>query len=346
MPSIDYLTGLKTITREITNGLAPKEILRLILHTALEFSGGKEAVFNLSREHLKCITDVDEAKVVDLSLGENTRLVSDHPASPYEIESEEDIAEDMEPMVIEKGDSFVLRFQAGEITLVESVVDVGSETKQKLSLTILADLLAGILKNAIDSKVIFDRVKAQEREYKQLLRHNTSLQTKAMIDNLTGLHNRGFFERSLRYELERYQRYKTSMGVIMFDVDHFKAVNDIHGHLVGDASLKHLANVAKASLRNADILARYGGDEFIALLPHTTGEGANITAKRLRQNVEGAPLNMDDGEIHLTVSVGVTVLSSGDTPAAADVLRSADRALYRAKNAGRNRVSIAEDLSH
>jgi diguanylate cyclase (GGDEF)-like protein len=174
----------------------------------------------------------------------------------------------------------------------------------------------------------------------QLLKKNMELRERTMIDELTGLFNRRYFERSLSYDIERFRRYKRPFGVILFDVDHFKAVNDHYGHSVGDAALKHLAESARKAVRGADMAARYGGEEFALILPETGREGAMILAERLRSQVESSSLTIESGELHITISLGVTAVEGEFAGDAEDVMRLVDNALYAAKDAGRNCLSV------
>ncbi len=158
-------------------------------------------------------------------------------------------------------------------------------------------------------------------------------------DPLTGIYNRrAFFERA-QEELRRSYRYGTPVSILMLDIDHFKRVNDRYGHTTGDQVLQYIAMLCAQSLREIDRFGRYGGEEFIALLPQTGHESALVTAERLRVLVEQAVIPIETGEIRCTVSVGVsTFLAGGES--LEDLLERADRALYRAKRAGRNRVEV------
>lgn len=169
----------------------------------------------------------------------------------------------------------------------------------------------------------------------------------AALDPLTGAANRRLLLGSLSRDIARAVRTGAPLAVLMVDIDHFKKVNDQHGHLVGDAVLRHLVNVLRAKVREQDLVGRYGGEEFLLLLADTSPQGAAQLAEVLRQAVAAAPhplASAPGGAIAITVSIGVFggTLQAGDT---ADMLiEAADRALYRAKNLGRNRVEIADGL--
>jgi two-component system cell cycle response regulator len=158
----------------------------------------------------------------------------------------------------------------------------------------------------------------------------------SVTDGLTGLRNYRFFQQAINRETERAMRFGRPMGLLMLDLDHFKAVNDTHGHQVGDAVLIGVADRVRAEVREVDLVARYGGEEFVVVLPETDRQGAEHIADRICERVRSRPLHAAGVEVRLTVSVGVAVLpDDGTTPSA--LIRAADDALYAAKAAGRDR---------
>ncbi|WP_243362265.1 sensor domain-containing diguanylate cyclase [Fundidesulfovibrio terrae] len=167
------------------------------------------------------------------------------------------------------------------------------------------------------------------------------LKRRADRDGLTGLYNRRSFDARLDQELKRHIRHKEGFVLLMADLDHFKAVNDTHGHLAGDAALKHAAHALESGLRSSDFLARYGGEEFAVILPHTGQSQAWMLAERLRRRVSSITLRYAGRMIPLTISIGMTGFAPGQAATPASLVAQADQALYAAKLAGRNRVSIA-----
>ena len=157
-------------------------------------------------------------------------------------------------------------------------------------------------------------------------------------DSLTELFNHRHSLELLSNELHRVGRYEGGIGVLMIDIDHFKAVNDAHGHQAGDHVLREISRRLRDGLRAVDSLGRYGGEEFLIILPHTTEEDARQTAERLRRAIADEPFRAAGHEFQVTVSIGVSSYpsSAADTPDA--LIGEADAALYRAKQAGRNRV--------
>lgn len=166
----------------------------------------------------------------------------------------------------------------------------------------------------------------------------TILRRLANTDSLTGLYNRRHFFELAEHEFERAQRYDRPLSVIILDVDEFKQVNDTHGHIAGDRVLQVLAKLCQANLREADLLGRYGGEEFVALLPESDLVVARRVVERLRQQVAHTAVDIDEGVVSITISVGVAARDES-CPDVETLLDCADRALYAAKHAGRNRVS-------
>ena len=157
----------------------------------------------------------------------------------------------------------------------------------------------------------------------------------SITDGLTGLRNYRFFQQAINRETERAVRFGRPMGLLMLDLDHFKSVNDTHGHQVGDAVLVEVADRVRAEVREVDLVARYGGEEFAVVLPETDRSGAEHIAERICERIRGRPLHASGVDLALTVSIGVAVLpDDGTSPSA--LVRAADDALYAAKAAGRD----------
>jgi diguanylate cyclase (GGDEF)-like protein len=166
---------------------------------------------------------------------------------------------------------------------------------------------------------------------------NKALAVLSATDALTGLHNRRYMMETLNAEVTRHQRYKRRFSVMMLDVDHFKPYNDKYGHPAGDALLKKVAGVVKSSLRANDFAARYGGEEFLVLLPDQDQPGAVEVAERIRLRIAAETEDQENQRQAVTVSIGIATFPEGGQEVE-PLLANADAALYRAKNAGRNRV--------
>lgn len=161
----------------------------------------------------------------------------------------------------------------------------------------------------------------------------------ATVDGLTGLFNRRYFFEMARREYERSLRYGHPLSAVMLDIDWFKRVNDTHGHPVGDQVLQAVAQICKEKLREVDLLARYGGEEFVILLPNTALHGARQVADRLHRSIGEMVVHPNGASIRVTVSLGVAELGAS-CPTLEGLLECADQALMKAKQAGRNRVSV------
>ncbi len=166
------------------------------------------------------------------------------------------------------------------------------------------------------------------------------VEQRAATDALTGLPNRATFETRMATAAAYFDRYSRPFTILMLDVDFFKKFNDEHGHEVGDRVLKHVADLLRSSVRDVDLPARLGGEEFVVLMPETPLKQAGDAAERIRRSIEARPLISNGRPLRITASVGVAACPEC-TSTAGDVLRLADEALYRAKAGGRNRVAMA-----
>jgi diguanylate cyclase (GGDEF)-like protein len=172
----------------------------------------------------------------------------------------------------------------------------------------------------------------------------TEIQTNSRQDGLTGCFNRTHALDSIDCELRRARRSRHTFSVVMFDIDTFKAVNDRFGHLCGDAVLAEVGGRMRSTLRTTDLKCRYGGDEFLVILPETPLAGAIQVCEALRNAIEKDPVTWADGAVSVTASFGVTEIAHGELDTMAVVART-DAALYRSKQGGRNRVTVAEPES-
>jgi diguanylate cyclase (GGDEF)-like protein len=176
---------------------------------------------------------------------------------------------------------------------------------------------------------------------KELLTARETLRQQAMQDALTGLWNHGAIFELLDKELARTAREHTSVAVLMVDLDHFKSVNDVHGHLAGDVVLKEAVRRMKNLVRRSDFIGRYGGEEFLVVLPNCESVDATAQAERLRQALAASPVDLPGGSLAITASIGVACAGGSPIPRADTLVREADEAMYMAKNNGRNRVEFA-----
>ena len=166
---------------------------------------------------------------------------------------------------------------------------------------------------------------------------NEEIHRLTITDGLTGIANRRAFEDSIKAEVHRALRHARPLSLVMFDLDHFKKVNDTYGHMAGDHVLKTVASVVRSRIRQGDVLARYGGEEFALLLPETSKATAAQLAEEIRAAVANAEVTFEDQIIPVTVSLGVAEVTS-DLPTPHELVKAADARLYDAKRGGRNRI--------
>ncbi len=198
---------------------------------------------------------------------------------------------------------------------------------------LMARIMVHIERNRINKKL---------RETIEVLKvANEEIQRLSIMDSLTGCYNRGYLKMEMPKEIHRAARYQRALSILLCDIDHFKAVNDTHGHLIGDHVLVEVVERMMRILRqNIDWIARYGGEEFIVVLPETPPDAACLVGERLRQSVASQPIVFQEERVSVTASFGVAGFHvvSGTSISTDDLFREADRGLYQAKQKGRNRV--------
>jgi diguanylate cyclase (GGDEF)-like protein len=239
------------------------------------------------------------------------------------------------------GDRLHLYLSASDLVFVGAIAQFGWSVGREHT-----DGLYHLFENRLLSSRLAESQDRLARSNEELQRNNAALQTAlqriedlAVRDELTGVHNRRFLTSRLGIVCEQSRRRDRAVSIAILDVDHFKLINDSHGHNTGDEVLKFLATEICSRLRPDDIFARYGGEEFVCLLPDTAADGAALLGEHMRNGVaEASPLRAPS-RIAITISVGVAEFDPAET--AQDWLRRADEALYRAKREGRNRVVVA-----
>lgn len=199
----------------------------------------------------------------------------------------------------------------------------------------LAAIHIGAAVLAVALIVVHDRLQ------RRILLDNVQLEQLAGTDPLTTLQNRRQLQAEFNRERARQRRHKQLIGVLELDIDHFKRVNDTHGHGVGDEVLRALARRWRSLIREVDVLARIGGEEFVVLVPETDYDGATELAERLRTGTASQPVTTSAGDLDITVSVGIALAAPGQG-GLDNVLGRADQALYQAKRSGRNRCEFVE----
>ena len=189
-------------------------------------------------------------------------------------------------------------------------------------------------RTAVEREIIYEKLTMEVEKYKE----------QVWFDSLTGLYNKNYLVREADRIFGRYKRYNENFSLVMMDIDDFKLINDTYGHLVGDIVLEDIGNILRRYSRSADILIRFGGEEFLAILPHTTSTGAYRFAEKIRTKVEKHPIHLKDKSFRVTISAGVAGtdlvknIKSFD-----DLLKLSDKALYIAKKTGKNRTVVYGD---
>jgi diguanylate cyclase (GGDEF)-like protein len=201
-----------------------------------------------------------------------------------------------------------------------------------------------VLQIVLNARTALERERRLVEIAADLRETSAELERLARVDQLTGVLNRGAFFDRLGTEFRRTRRYDRPLSVLMIDIDHFKSLNDRHGHATGDAVLAACARLMASSLRESDEIGRYGGEEFAAFLPETKLVDAATVAEKLRAAVEALgiePIDASGSPIHVTISVGVAGLPDLTVADHEALVRRADDALYNAKRSGRNRIATA-----
>jgi diguanylate cyclase (GGDEF)-like protein len=232
-----------------------------------------------------------------------------------------------------------VRFAVGVIALGVTIAAASTEYLHTRTHATVALLVVGIAIGTLVVRLVLHAAK-KHRDTERLVVALREQERLAVVDSLTGLYNRRFFDAALQLEVERTQRSGGRIGLLVIDLDHFKNVNDAHGHLVGDEILREVARRLNRAIRTGDIVARHGGEEFVVLLPGGGPEQIAEIGERCRHSIADGPMSANGGKLAVTASVGgASWPDHGQTVRA--VFEAADAALYRAKQAGRDRVELA-----
>lgn len=214
---------------------------------------------------------------------------------------------------------------------------------ERAFLSEMLDLAAAASTARLQCDTLDQRLRAVERENLDLTMKNRALADLSSRDSLTGLYNRWYVLDKIEEELNRAWRHGTPLGLLMIDIDHFKNVNDSWGHPMGDQVLQAVGQVLRDSCRVYDVPGRFGGEEFCLMLPETKLDNSMPVAERIRRRVEATPFTVGSGLVKVTASVGVAGLDCIPDEGlfgASSLIERADRALYAAKERGRNRVEL------
>ena len=220
------------------------------------------------------------------------------------------------------------KFKESDFSQVRELSEALRKTKTRDELFYLK---RSILDMAYELENYMNRLKSEKEKFEEM----------AYTDPLTGLSNRRFFMKEAEHFFEYARRYGEPISLIMLDIDDFKKINDTYGHDVGDLVLKRLADVIRSNTRKSDIPARFGGEEFIILLPTTNTEGALLVAERIRRDFKSSGVRLNGDVVMTTVSIGLATLTEEDS--LDELIKKADEALYRAKRTGKDKVVVFTD---
>lgn len=208
-------------------------------------------------------------------------------------------------------------------------------SSEKLLFATIAILLAGFFHSLT---VLYPALVSDQKERERAAARASQLENLAMKDPLTGIYNRRYFDEALAAYLAEFSKTKAQFGLLLLDIDFFKAINDEHGHDAGDVVLQEVALAISGLAREHDIVARIGGEEFAVIAPYALKEDLEAIGERYRSTIEKLKLDTGSAKLKLTISVGMA--SSADALTPADLYKAADKRLYEAKRGGRNRVVV------
>ena len=222
------------------------------------------------------------------------------------------------------------------LTMVYVLMDYGLRTSTPVYL--LPELVRDSLYYFNLVAVLFVMVFLTGLYYRLVVTNEQKLKQLATTDSLTGLHNRRSLQRLAERELDNHRRNGLPLAVMLCDLDNFKRINDLFGHQAGDQVLMHFSRLLKQQIRRGDLAARWGGEEFLLLLPAAPAQEAALVAERIRNELEAAAVSCGDKDIYVTATIGISELQPGDT--LEHLVARADDALYQGKEAGRNRIVL------
>jgi diguanylate cyclase (GGDEF)-like protein/PAS domain S-box-containing protein len=332
---------LLAAARDFTAKLGEEAVLQAIsrhLINASGWTGCTISQWDQANDNLVTLLDTNTNAAAPVETSLTYYPLSQYPISRQVLESRRPIQLRSDDPFIDPSEMALLRKYANETVLMLPLV-----AGQGAQVYGLVELFGELSQPPISESdlELLQNITAQAATALENANLYTKVQRLAIVDDLTGLYNRrGFYEHGRR-EMERAVRLERSLGALFLDIDHFKNFNDLYGYTVGDQVLRLLAACLRTNLREIDLIGRYGGEEFVVLLPEANLDSARKVAERLRRTVESLRVRTDQGDVHFTISIGVCMLASGISELDKLVMRSG-QALHEAKVRGRNRVYISE----
>jgi diguanylate cyclase (GGDEF)-like protein len=276
-------------------------------------------------------------------------LLTEITRGSYRIDWAKNFDEGLDAVETKEHDVYLLDYRLGEETGLDLLKEIGERQRNVPVILLTGSQDDELDFSALEAGAADFLVKGEitapllDRSIRYAIKHaqlTDALRDQAMRDGLTGLVNRREMDRILRQEVSRYERHATSFALLMVDIDHFKDVNDKHGHLIGDGVLKWIAQQLQETVRPEDTVARYGGEEMAIIAAHADAETANAIARRVQQRIKANRPTIDGGTgvqvvVPITVSIGVATLPQ-NALLGESLIAAADEALYEAKHSGRD----------
>lgn len=366
---VNDMSALSGLSRLNLRHAREEDLLRDAMRVLLEYSGFERcSVFLLTDDLLKCAGGMDWSDLLDqaeesvhnsagFQIGEG---IIGMAAETGHLQHCHDCSR--EPRFIRTGESrrpgslicvpvVFAEKMLGVVNISHSRSNAFSDTHERL-LTVFASFLGQILSNWRYYHQMENEIQLRTRELESALAEAEELKRRyqdlSIIDELTGIHNRRFFFPEAQAALASAVRYRHPFSIMMVDLDHFKQINDLYGHSMGDKVLQVTAALLKGQTREGDITARFGGEEFIMALPNTDLEGAKLLADRILNSLRSLAFNATDKPVRVTTSIGLTSLTGLESPDRPDLLesllRQADQALYHGKAHGRDQSRAYADI--
>lgn len=315
-------------------GSSPEDALASILSFARDIVRGDEVLLLVPRDRMPPFTLEHRVSDETVSIAPGVTL----SCSREMAEELLDNAPDASPYLTQDESRLIVTTPTGALVVVGPTLHEASD-EHIIGVMQLLSVYAASSVAWASQLLDAERRAAEGEEIQHTLRLECArLRELSEIDELTGLYNRRFFKRHLDREVRRFQRYSHPLSLALIDVDRFKDVNDSYGHAAGDEALCHLAKMAVSTLRESDLIARVGGDEFAVLMPDTPTSGGVRAAERLLSAVAASPLLIHDVTQPISLSIGVAGIEERGAADPVSLFKSADAALYLAKQRGRGRV--------
>jgi diguanylate cyclase (GGDEF)-like protein/PAS domain S-box-containing protein len=311
-----------------------------IIQTCVEITEKKllEKQLNISMKRFEAVVHNAYDGIISVDESHNIKLFNEAAQSMFGYNEEEIIGKPLTKLLPEqfreKHDGYVEGFKKSQVDSrpMQTRAPVQGLRKDGSEFTIEVTISKIRISDNVEYTAVIRDISEKDQLLKELIKSSRK-------DSLTGLNNRRYFTDILNAEITRAARFSRSFSLLMLDIDHFKSINDEFGHSCGDAALVNFSNALMNNVREVDTLCRWGGEEFIILLPEISKENSVLVAEKIRANIESLETQYEDNLIKFTVSIGLGYFS-GDSIEINSAIKSVDKCLYNAKSTGRNKVSI------